>query len=210
MAEMQNNPEQLSKNRRVIVGIFAIPLLVFALSTGLYYLVQWKAVELGTVNNGELVIPPLPFADLPLATMDGSAFDYSMPERKWAFVVFGDSDCEGDCERMLYIARQSIVALAKKMDRVRLVYFSQPGAISDTLHHRFEQEYRGLDVITAPPRKLQALFADAVPSADQPRSLFVVDPHGWLMMSYQVGDTHQQTLNTLGKAVVHDMKRLIK
>ena len=38
----------------------------------------------------------------------------------------------------------------------------------------------------------------------------ILDPRGWLMMQYEAENTEQDTLNTLGKAVVRDMKRLIK
>lgn len=201
---------QQQKNRRVLLGIFGIPALVFIFSSGLYYLVNSGALELGTVNNGELVTPPLPLTDLPLQRVDGSDFDYSLPEPKWTFLVIGDSVCTGECERMLYVARQSIVAMGKKMHEVRLAYLTETGEIADSLQQRLDEEYRGTEVFTVNSTHLQGLFADSAASTDQPRSFFVIDPRGWLMMYYQVADTQQDTLNTLGKAVVKDMKRLIK
>ena len=210
MAEEQVNSDQLRKNRRVLLGIFGIPVLVVGLSTLLYYMVTSGMVELGTVNNGELVTPPLKFSGLPLKAEDGSPFDYSKPEQKWAFLVIGDGDCSGDCDHMLYVARQSIIALGKKMDRVRLIYLTRTGNIGEGLRQRFDKEYRGMDVITVDDQALIDLFAHAKAQPDQPRSFFVVDPHGWLMMFYQVPDTEQHTLTALGKAVLQDMKRLIK
>ena len=204
------NPEQLKKNRRVLLGIVGIPVVIFALSTGLYFLVQSKVIELGTVNNGELILPPLRFTDMPLMTVDDERFDYSQPEAKWAFVVIGDSRCEGECERMLYIARQSIIALAKKMNRVRLVYLTRSGTVDDSLQQRIDREYHGIDVVTVKDEALTQLFEGTKQQPFQPRSFFVVDPNGWLMMSYQVENTQQETLNTLGKAIIRDMKRLIK
>jgi hypothetical protein len=57
---------------------------------------------------------------------------------------------------------------------------------------------------------IEDLFSasDVNPFADN--TFYVVDQHGWLMMHYQVQDTEQNTLNDLGKAVVRDMKRLLK
>lgn len=205
----QPSSTQLHQNRRVLLGIFGIPALVFALSSILYYLVDSGVIELGTVNNGELIVPPLHLTDIHLQRMDGSEFDYSQPEPLWTFLVIGDDACNGDCERMLYVARQSVVALGKKMNQMRLGYLTQTGSIDTQLEQRFETEYRGIEVFTAKEDQLQALFADSVANTAQPRTFFVVDPQGWLMMYYQAEATDQDSLNTLGKAVVSDMKRLL-
>ena len=201
--------EQNKRNRRVILGIFGIPALVFILSTGLYLLVSSKTVDLGTVNNGELVVPPLQFAELSLVKVDGEVFAYSQPEPKWAFVVFGDQYCQGSCERMLYLARQSLVALAKKMHRVRLLYVTNNG-IDELLQQRFEKEYQGIDIISLSDSDVKQLFAPVAIDPFKANTFYVVDPRGWLMMHYQAENTEQDTLNTLGKAAVRDMKRLIK
>jgi hypothetical protein len=210
VSEQNDNPEQNKKNRKVIVGIFAIPALVFLLSTGLYFMVKSKAIDLGTVNNGQLVLPPLQVDTLSIRDLQQQPFDYSKPEPKWAFVIVGDRDCANDCERMLYIARQSIIALAKKMNRIRLMYVTAGGDISESLQQRFDREYKGLDVVTLSKEALQTLFTELKVTADEDKRFFVVDPRGWLMMYYQVDDTEQPTLNSLGKSVVRDMKRLIK
>lgn len=202
--------EQNKKNRRVILGIFGIPVLIIVLSTALYYLVESKAIDLGTVNNGELISPPLQFSELPLQTLSGEVFDYSKPEPKWAYVVVGDRECKDYCERMLYIARQSITALAKKMGDVRLLYVTTDNEISDELQQRVEREYRGIDVIKLSSTELSDFFVSTNIDPLQDKQFFVVDRHGWLMMRYTVSDTDQDTLNVLGKAVVKDMKRLIK
>ncbi len=201
--------EQNKKNRKVILGIFGIPALVFIFSTGLYLLVSSKTVDMGTVNNGELVVPPLQFAELPLQNIDGDNFDYSKPEPKWAFVVFGDQRCVDNCERMLYIARQSIIALAKKMNRVRLFYVTSNG-VDEALSQRFDAEYKGIEVISLQDSDIRQLFTQVDIDPFKASTFYVVDPRGWLMMQYEAENTEQDTLNTLGKAVVRDMKRLIK
>lgn len=210
MSEQVKNPEQMKKNRKVILGIFGIPVLVLLLSTALYYLVESETVDLGTVNNGELIVPPLEFNSLTFSTSTGEIFDYSKPEPKWAYVIIGDQHCRDSCERMLYIARQSIVALAKRMNRVRLIYISTDGAISEALQQRFDREYHEIDVLFLSNSELEGLFngSNFDPLAKQ--TFFVVDPMGWLMMQYRIENTEQETLNALGKATVRDMKRLIK
>lgn len=210
MVEQIDNPEQLKKNRKVILGIFGVPALVFVFSTLLYFMVKGGHIDLGTVNRGSLLAPPLEFVSLPLRHLDGQAFDFSKPDAKWAFVVFGDSECQLECEKMLYIARQSIVALAKKANRLRLMFITTDGFISEELQQHFDREYRGMDVLAIDQQSVQQLFAASGIRPFKPNTFYVVDPRGWLMMDYQVENTEQQTLNVLGKAVLADMKRLIK
>ena len=210
MAEAKFDPVQNRKNRKIILAIFGIPAIIFLLSTLLYYLVETKSIDLGTVNNGELITPPLPFSELPLLDLKGNAVDYSQPEPKWSFVVIGDQYCRNDCERMLYIARQSITALAKKMDRVRLIYATTDRAISRELEQRIDQEYHGVEILSVHSSAVNDLFAGTEINPFKEKQFFVVDQRGWLMMSYSATDTEQTTLNNLGKAIVRDMKRLIK
>lgn len=201
---------QIRKNRKVILAIFGIPVLVFIFSSLLYYLVNTKTVELGTVNNGELITPPLPFSQLQTRPLSDTELMFDQAESKWSFVVMGDQYCTDNCERMLYIARQSIIALAKKMGRVQLVYVTTDSAISTELAQRIKDEYQGIIVVASERKAIDQLFAaqDLDPLAEQ--QFFVVDPRGWLMMRYSADNTQQDTLNVLGKAIVRDMKRLIK
>lgn len=201
---------QASSNKKVFLGIVGIPVLVILLSTALYFLVQSRSVDLGTVNNGELISPPLQFGQLPLTGIDGGAFDYSKPEPKWTFIVIGDQNCRASCEKMLYVARQSIVAMGKKMGRLRMMYISSEGVISSQLQERFAQEYIGLQVVAMTFAELDELFRASTVDPFANQQFFVADPRGWLMMVYKTDTTDQDTLNTLGKAVVRDMKRLIK
>jgi hypothetical protein len=204
------NPEQNKKNRRVILAICGIPVLVILASTIMYFLVDSKAIDLGTVNNGKLITPPLQFTELPVKDLDGSLFDYSQPEPKWAFVVIGDQYCQNTCERMLYVARQSIISLAKKMNNVRLMYITTDGKISDSLQQRFDTEYMGMDTVMLSQAEISQLFSSSETNPFANNSFLVADRKGWMMMQYQVEDTEQETLYHLSKAIVRDMKRLIK
>ena len=206
MKEKEHISAQQKNNRKVIVAICGIPVIVILLSSLLYYLVNSKAVDLGTVNNGELITPalllPSDLISAPIADGDD--------EPKWAYMVIGDRNCTNECERMLYIARQSIVALARKMGRVKLVYISTDGEISESLSQRFAREYIGIEVHRRTNDFVVDLFSGSEIDPFDTMQFFVVDPRGWLMMRYTVKDTSQETLNVLGKAVVRDMRRLIK
>ena len=196
-----------SGGRWVLYAIVGIPLIVIALSSLLYWLADSRRVDLGTVNNGELIIPPLQFAEAELKTLQGAPYLFGDLEPKWMFLVIGDQACQNACERMLYLARQSLVALGKRMNRVRLGYLSYENAIGPALQQRLIAEYPGIERIALNQGALQQLLGD---TPQLPNSFYVVDPQGWLMMRYQADDLEQAALNDLGKAIVKDMKRLIK
>jgi hypothetical protein len=111
---------------------------------------------------------------------------------------------------MLYTARQSIISMGKKMARIRLIYISTDGHISQKLQQYFEKEYIGMDVVVTPQTKISHVFLESNTNPFSSNSFVVVDPRGWIMMQYQLENTEQQTLYTLSKNIVSDMKRLIK
>ena len=93
--------QKAGSGRKVLIAIVAIPAVVLLLSTGLYYMVNTKAISLSTVNNGTLVSPPIRLTELSLKTPQGDDYDYSLPEPKWSFLVIAGRDCNRVCERML-------------------------------------------------------------------------------------------------------------
>ena len=202
-----------SKNnsgKKIIIIMVAIPVFILLLSTGLYYMANNKMVNLGTVNNGTLITPPLRLSDLNLKQADGQTFDYTKPERKWSFVVIGGKECDDVCERMLYISRQAHHALERRMPRIRRIYINQDSSTSEQLEKLLADEYKTTEMVYANNKELQALInQSAIKQLDENR-FYVVDHNGWLMMYYQAQDTQQETLNSLGKEIIKDMKRLLK
>lgn len=202
--------KQTAKGRKILLTIVGIPIVIILLSTALYFMVDTKIVDLGTVNNGTLITPPLRFSELPLLGLDGQVQDYGKPEPKWSYVVFGGAECIDDCERMLYLTRQTHIALAKKMPRVQRLYVSTEGSVSDYLQGQMKQHYADSLVATVDNTALQKMFSTSGIDPLQKNSFFVVDHNGWLMMVYQADDLQQHSLNSLGKLVLKDMRRLLK
>lgn len=202
--------KQTAKGRKILLAIIGIPIVIILLSTSLYYMVDTKVVDLGTVNNGTLITPPLRFSELPLLDLNGQAQVYGQPEPKWTYVVFGGAECVDDCERMLYLTRQTHIALAKKMPRVQRLYVSTESSVSEDLQKNIKQHYADSLVATVDKLALQNLFLNSGIDPFQKNSFFVIDHNGWLMMFYQANDLQQQSLNSLGKLVLKDMRRLLK
>ena len=207
---MTTTAQQTAKGRRILLAIVGIPIAIILLSTALYFMVDSKVVDLGTVNNGTLITPPLRFSELPLQALDGHAQAHNKTEPKWSYVVFGGAECINDCERMLYLTRQTHIALAKKMPRVQRIYVSVDGAISASLQTQMKQNYADSIIATVDKAALLKMFSTTEVDPFQPNSFFVVDHNGWLMMVYQAEDLQQSSLNSLGKLVLKDMRRLLK
>ena len=181
-----------ANGRAVLLTILAVPVVVLLLSTALYYLVDSKAIDLGTVNNGTLVVPPLRFSELALTKQDGSPYHYGEPTPLWSLVVFDSGKCLSDCERMLYLSRQSHIALAKKMPRVQRLYVSTQAPTNAT-QQLLAAQYKDTQVLQTTPQALQNLFAGSPVEPMAERRFFVVDHHGWLMMYYDAPNTEQST-----------------
>ena len=199
-----------SGGRKILIMIFAIPVMVILLSTALYYMVETEVVELGTVNNGTLLIPPLPMNELAVSNKDGLPLGYSESDPQWSFVIFGGKHCDGACERMLYLSRQAHYALEKRFHRIRRLYVSVDGDISSELQQSLDKEYKDVIITSLDKQALLSMFAASGVDPLLDNSFFVLDHRGWLMMYYTADDQQQQTLNVLGKAVIRDMKRLLK
>lgn len=201
--------KQRNQGRKIIVTIVAIPVVIILFSSLLYYLADNKIIDLGTVNHGELMSPPVQFSEIEMNHLDGGQFDYAKPDPKWAFVVIGDRYCQGACEKMLYLSRQTNVALAKKMNQLRRIYITTDDVISDDLKQLMAKDYPHVTVATTKEQDIKKLFKGTNVDAFKDNRFFVVDQRGWIMMHYTAEDLNQDALNTLGKKIVKDMKRLL-
>lgn len=198
------------RGKRLLSLILGIPIAVILLSSAVYYLAKENIINFRTVNRGTLINPVMQLGDLHPQRIDGGEFLFDRAESRWVFMIVGGRDCVDDCERMLYLTRQTHTALGKKVDRVERIYLAVDGPLSANLRDFIEAEHSDMTVLyadgTAFLSNLKSLEIDPF----DPRAFYVVDPLGWVMMYYRAGDTEQQTLTTLGKDVLKDMGRLIK
>lgn len=202
-----SNPEN-SSSKLIFSLIVGIPLLVIAFSTLLYQMANRDMIALGTVNNGELVQPPVAIAELKPRHRNGEAVEFNKADSLWQFVVVGDAYCEQTCESMLYLTRQTHTALGKKMNRVSRMYINLDGDYGVELDRLLIDEHEKLTPIFA-DRAAYRQFSQ-LELEDEARGFYVVDPKGWIMMHYRLPDLEQDTLTSIGKLVIKDMKRLLR
>lgn len=211
--------QQTNNNRMVLLLIAGIPLTMILSASWLWYFVVRGDLDLvgalGTANNGTLVQPPRQIDELLLYDENGAAFPFADLEPKWALLVPGvDGDCDASCEEKLYITRQIHVALGKNFNRVRRLYVSEDAAadvdlavvelsdghpVTDSFADYLAQEHRGLKPLVLETGGSERLFPEL---RQDPSTWYLVDPAGWIMMSYNSGTSY--------KDVISDLKFLLK
>ncbi len=211
--------EQVQSNRLVVLTIIGLPVTMILAATWLWWFVVRGELDLvgvlGTANNGTLVQPPRQLADYGLRDEDGYEFVRGEREPKWTLLVpAAGSACDSDCEHSLYMSRQIHVAIGKEFNRIDryLVAEAAPGELGldvpalsdgrpapDSFADYLESEHRGLEALHLAPAEMAQLFGEY---GVDPSTWYLVDPGGWVMMSYNA-KVHY-------KDVIADLKFLLK
>lgn len=201
---MATDSQPRAGNRRVPALILGSLVLVILLSTLLFRAAVGGQVDLpallGTKNNGVLIKPPRPIAELPLQSVDGEVFDYAKQPKHWSILIPVGSHCDAGCEQTLYLTRQIHIALGKHADRVRR-YLVTTGYPLDPQFEELLKQHPKLDVLRADSAVFDNYFAAIELKPIAQHQYLLVDPDGWLMMYY--GPQHD------GKVVIKDLKFLL-
>ena len=172
--------DSTQRNRKQLLGMFAVGFLTLGAAYVLFYSVQQGGVW-STTNNGTFVEPPLTVAELGLADDQGRQI---IEGKTWWLWVVAPRGCALDCKAALHQLRQLHVLLNKDADRVQRALVTP-----DALPPAVMEEYPRLNYLSGSPVALD-------------EGIYVVDPIGNLVFFYPLADA--------GKAVLDDLKRLLK
>ena len=185
-----------ARNLRTVAALAALFLLPLALAFYTYYATDWR--PLGRVNHGSLISParPLPAVTLPRAAgTDGAAV--ATLRGSWTLVYLGDGACDADCRAALLVMRQTRLSLNNDMTRVARVFLATGHCCADAAG----DGEPGLAVLDASGAGAAALLAQ-FPADGRAHSVYVVDPLGNLMMSYDARiDPH---------GLLEDLRKLLR
>ncbi|MGH8305936.1 MAG: hypothetical protein ACRETG_10035 [Steroidobacteraceae bacterium] len=196
-----------ARNLRTIGALAALFLVPLALAFYTYYGTDWRPVS--HVNHGELIIPPRPLPEprlprvalaaappgvAPRAPDDGGPTGGRLRER-WSLVYLGDGACDADCRWTLYVMRQTRIGLNADMTRVERVFLATGSCCA---REYLGQADAGLVVLEARGPAGAALLA-RFPTSGRAHTLYVVDPLGNLMMSYDARSNPHGLLEDLKK-----------
>jgi cytochrome oxidase Cu insertion factor (SCO1/SenC/PrrC family) len=182
------------QGRTVVIGVAALFFVPLLAAFYLYYAGGWRPA--GRTNHGELVTPARPLPIASFAQPDGKPAGETNFRGKWTLVYLGDGRCAEDCQRALWVMRQTRVLLAQDMDRVQRVFVAEQNCCNLSFLHA---EHPGLALLT--PLDAAAWLAE-FPRTDTAHSLYVVDPLGNLMMRF---DARQNP-----KGLLTDLQKLLK
>jgi hypothetical protein len=185
------DPGMRARNLRTVGALAALFLLPLALSFCIYYGTAWRPG--GHVNHGTLITPPRPLPALALPrTAPGTAEAAAGTFRgTWTLIYLGDGSCGEDCRRALFLMRQTRLALNSDMTRVGRVWLVTGSCCAP-------DPDPGLVVLDASGPAAGALL-EAFPAAGREHSLYLSDPLGNLMMSYDSRSDPHGLLDDLRK-----------
>lgn len=191
-----------ARGRRSLLALAALFVVPLAAAFWLYYGAPGLRPR-GAANRGELIHPAVPLRELAFASPDGRAIDGDLLRGRWTLLYIGPQDCDPRCRDVLYLTRQTRLALNKDSDRVRRLFLATGPCCPDPA---LLAEHPDLVVATPTPAQLETLAVlfpplDAAPLTAAGR-IYIIDPLGNLMMSYAA--------DAPDDALLDDLKRLLR
>lgn len=162
----------------------------------LYFSSGWRPG--GGAEHGELVVPPRPLPSAQLTQADGSAAPADSLKGAWLLVFVEDEGCTERCRAALAEMRRARLALDKDAARVKRVLL-HAGACCEPGFGAGEPDLLVLASAGPDGARLREAFP---PAADGGRGIYIVDPHGNLMMSYPASGA--------ASGILKDLERLLR
>jgi hypothetical protein len=187
---------------RLLIGLAVLFFAPLGLSFYLYYS-AWRPG--GRVNAGDLIDPPrpLPSLALPLQSSGETAPDFLT--HKWSLLYVEQGPCAERCRGILYQTRQVRLALDRDMDRVQRVFIADEYCCDFKTLREQHPDLLAIRLSPAAAPLLELLPRGAAGSGGDSANaqrIYVIDPHGNVMMSYAP--------DAKPKGMLEDMKRLLR
>ena len=206
--------ERTSNNRMVLLLIAGIPVTMVLVATWLWYFVVRGDLDLvgmvGTANHGTLLQPPRQLDEWVLFEQNGAMIKYAELAPRWTMLIPAGLDrCDAICENTLYVTRQIHLAMGKDSRRLRRLFVSEIKVAATRLSANelndqrpapasfaayLATEHRGLQALALEEGGHNGLFAE---HGSDPGTWYLVDPAGWVMMSYNARTSYRDVIADL-------------
>ena len=177
----------------LVASLFFVPLAAAAF---LYFYSGWRP-PLG-VAHGELIDPPRPLPAVALALPGGGTAAADVLLGHWSLVHVVTGPCDEHCLAALAQLRQVRLALDKDAPRVQRALLHD-GACCAPGAPAAEPDLLVLGAAGPEGAAFRALFP---PATDGGNGIYIVDPHGNLMMSYPATGA--------ARGLLKDLERLLR
>ncbi len=188
---------KLVKKRLYMLAVLGLFIAPVALSVLLVWgPEEWRPA--GMANHGTLINPPQPFIMTGLQAENGGVVKL---EGKWTLIVIDHgARCLDACRQALHDTRQIRLATGKDIGRVRRLYISQKQLSPEMKKLLLEQHPELLMMRTDSDWNSQ--FIPRLKNPLEAGRVYLVDPHGLLMMYFPAG--------LPAKGLLKDLQRLMK
>lgn len=177
-------PPGRARGRLQLILILLVVLGPMLLATSMYKLNFW--VPEGRSYHGEMIGNGVSLADLGVQSAD----------QRWQLLVSAPKDCAVDCQQLVYLARQINIGLGRDAARAsHAVATVQP--LSGDYLAKVEREYPQLQRYALDPARYGAISQNKSEA-----QLWIVDPHGNLVLRFDA--------RAKGKDVLNDLRLLLK
>ncbi len=178
------NPPRRGRGRWQLILILLVVVGPMLLATGMYKLQFW--VPESRNYHGELIGNGESRADLGVQT----------DEQRWQMLVTAPQECTADCQQLVYLARQIQIALGRDASRAsHALATAQP--LEMAYDAKLKREYPQLQRY---PLDLAAYTRET--KGDGAAQLWIIDPHGNLVLRYDA--------RVKGKDLLNDLVQLLK
>ena len=192
-----NSPsvQQRSGRRQLLLvaSIFFVPLAAAAF---LYFYSGWRP-PVG-VQHGSLIDAPRPVPEVAFSLPDGGATTVDVLRGRWFLVHPVEGACDERCLATLADLRQLRLALDKDAPRVQRVLLHD-GRCCEADSPAMAPDLLVLGATGPGGDAFRALFP---PATDGDNGIYIVDPHGNLMMSYPATGA--------ARGLLKDLERLLR
>jgi hypothetical protein len=176
---MPENPDPVTQKRagrRKLLLLFLVCLAPVVASYLTYYVIHPQMRS----NYGELIEPQRPLPAIKLTQPNGDSFNTADLLGKWTLVTVQSGACDQHCTDKLFMLRQVRIMTGRERERVARLWLIPDNVPLPTIVMR---EYEGTIMLRIDPNDLARwLPADG---GDTPAAhLYLIDPHGHLMMRF--------------------------
>ncbi len=183
---LQKSSTDKHKNRRsliLLLMVFMLPILLAKLSLEN----QW--LNSAVTNQGTLLTQPLTLTDIGIAD--------NLPNKQWLILYKLPNACSKLCLQTIEIVHNSYVLLGKDMPRVTPILLTNNIFSAQQTEQLSKSQWQ---IFELTPQINNLLMSPQI---------LIADPLGNIILSHQHPEQAQQQA-LLGKAIIADMKKLLK
>ncbi|MFK8332020.1 hypothetical protein M2D63_018620 [Pseudomonas sp. BJa5] len=177
-------PSGRARGRLQLILILLVVIGPMILATGMYKFQFW--VPDSRSYHGEMIGNGQSRADLGV----------NSAEQRWQLLVSAPGDCALDCQQLVYLARQVQIGLGRDASRASHA-LATAQAVGSDYQARLDREYPQLQRYPLDLGKYAAAS-----QGKQEAQLWIVDPHGNLVLRYDA--------RVKGKDLLNDLRHLLK